>query len=210
MKRAVPRSGIWPLLLSLAAIAAPPVQASQLVPQNLKQMIKASDLIVTGEVSKLTDGVKDGIPFTEVTLKVKGSIKADLASNSSYTFRQYGLLKPRKMADGRYLLPARIEGMATWTMGEKVTTFFNKPAGRTGLVTPVGLAQGKFTSAGSKASNSFNNNGLFRGVTVDPRYLNASEAALLATKSGGVETGVLLQLVKRAVQENWIERGVMR
>jgi hypothetical protein len=210
-KRApVAASAILPLVLGLAALCAPQAQASQLVPQNLAQMIKVSDLIVIGEVSKLSDGIDDGVPYTEVTLKVKGSIKRDLAANSSYSFRQYGLLKPRKMADGRYLLPSKIEGMPTWTMGEKVTAFLNKPATRTGLTTPVGLAQGKLTAGGANSANSFNNRGLFAGMKVEPGVLSVNETAMLASKGGPVQTGVLLQLVKRAVKEQWIAKGVMR
>ena len=208
MKRISPSAQLT--ALALAALLAPQAQATQLVPQNLKQMIRASDVIVTGEVSKVSDGIQDGVPYTEVTLKVKGSIKRELASGSQYRFRQYGLLKPRKLADGRYLLPSKIEGMPSWAVGEKVTTFLNKPAALTGLVTPVGLAQGKFTAGGAKAANSFNNQDLFKGLVVDHNRLNANEAAMLATQSGPVETGVLLQLVKRAVAEQWIEKGVMR
>lgn len=211
MNRSVCRRWQWlsvPVLLGLSAL--PPAQASQLVPQNLKQMIAASDVIVTGEVSKLTDGIQDGVPYTEVTLKVKGSIKKDLAKDSSYKFRQYGLLKPRKMADGRFLLPAKIEGMATWKVGENVTTFLNRPSVHNGLTSPVGLAQGKLTVGGSKAANAFNNRDLFKGVAVEAQELTAPEAAMLASTSGPVETGVLLQLVKKAVKEHWVERGVMR
>ena len=110
---AVKRHAVLPGVFILAAAAMAPLQASQLVPQNLKQMIHEADVIVTGEVSKITDGVDNGLPFTEVTMKVNSSIKRDMAVNSNYTFRQYGLLKPRKLQDGRYLLPAKIEGMAT-------------------------------------------------------------------------------------------------
>lgn len=198
------------LLLSLAALGAAPAQASQLVPQNLKQMIHAADVIVSGEVSKVTDGIEHGLPYTEVTLKVKSSLKRDLAANSSYKFRQYGLLKPRKLPDGRYLLASKIEGMAVWTVGEKVTTFLNQPASRSGLVTPVGLAQGKFTANGAQLANSFNNRDLFKGMTVDPSVLNANEAAMLASHGGGMDAGVLNNFVKRAVNEQWIAKGVMR
>ena len=198
------------LAIAAAALIAPPADASQLAPQNLKQMIKVSDLIVSGEVSKLADGIQDGVPYTEITLKVKGSIKRDLAPGSTFSFRQYGLLKARKMADGRFLLPAKIEGMPTWTVGENVTTFLNRPASRTGLVTPVGLAQGKFTAGGAKSANSFNNRGLFKDMQVDAQVLRPAEAAMLASKGGPVETGVMLQLVKRAVKEQWIAKGVMR
>jgi hypothetical protein len=197
--------------LALAlALAAPSARATQVVHQNLKQMIAASDLIVSGEVTKVTDGLQRGVPFTEVTVEVKQSLKKSLASGSSYTFRQYGLLKARKISGNRYLLPARIEGMPTWTVGEQMMTFLNKPAKGTGLVTPVGLAQGKLTIAGGKVANSFNNANLFQGVTVDPKVLKAGEAALLQTRSGPVDQGTLFHLVGRAVNEQWIKTGAMR
>jgi hypothetical protein len=204
----IPRA--LPAALGLVALMAAPAQASQLVPQNLKQMIGKADLIVTGEVSKVTDGLQGNLPYTEVTLKVKGSFKRSLASGSSYRFRQYGLLKPRKMPDGSFMLPAKIEGMPNWTVGEQVTAFLNKPAAHTGLTTPVGLTQGKFTGGGSQAANSFNNQGLFKGMKVDPSYLRPGEAAMLARPAGAIDTGVLLQFVGRAVKEQWIESGVMR
>jgi hypothetical protein len=197
-------------VLVLASTAMTPLHASQLVPQNLKQMIHAADVIVTGEVTKVTDGVDNGLPFTEVTMKVNSSIKREMTVGSNYSFRQYGLLKPRKMNDGRYLLATKIEGMATWTVGEKVTAFMNKPASRSGMRTPVGLAQGKFTHSGSQMANSFDNRGLFNGMTVDPSVLNANEKAMLAKPAGAVQGDVLTSLVKRAVKEQWIEKGVMR
>ena len=196
-------------LLTLLLLAAP-VQASQLPSQNLKQMIQAADVIVSGEVNKLSDGIENGLPFTQVTVKVQGSIKRELAVNSDFTFRQYGLLKTRKLADGRYMLATKIEGMPTWTVGEKITSFMNKPGARSGFSTPVGLAQGKFTASGAQMANSFNNRDLFKGMTVDPSALNTHEAAMLASKGGAVEGGVLTNFVKRAVKEQWIEKGVMR
>jgi len=207
---AIRRHVLLPGVFILAAALVAPSQASQLVPQNLKQMIHASDVIVTGEVSKITDGLDNGLPFTEVTMKVNSSIKRDLAVNSNYVFRQYGLLKPRKMKDGRFLLATKIEGMATWTVGEKVTTFMNKPASRSGMVTPVGMAQGKFTYSGGQAANSFDNRNLFKGMSVDAGVLSDRESAMLAKQAGSVEGDVLVNLVKRAVKEQWIEKGVMR
>jgi hypothetical protein len=204
------RHGALACALLFAVIWVAPVHASQLVPQNLKQMIRESDVIVTGDVVKVTDGIEKGIPYTEVTMKVSGSVKRDMKVNSSFVFRQYGLQKTRRMSDGRYLLPTKIEGMATWTVGEKVTTFMNRPVGRSGMRTPVGMAQGKFTYSGSRAANSFDNRGLFQGVTVKPGLLSARESAMLAKSSGAVEGDVLLNLVRRAVAEQWIEKGVMR
>lgn len=197
------------LLGGLAALLAP-AHATQLVHQNLKQMIHAADLIVSGDVAKVSDGMAHGLPFTEVTLKVKGSVKRDLAAGSSYKFRQYGLLKHRRLPDGRYLLATRIEGMPTWTVGEKVTVFMNKPSAVSGLTTPVGLAQGKLTGSGSQVANAFDNRGLFQGMQVDASVLSPLEADMLKRNSGTVDGGVLNQLVHRAVKEQWIEKGVMR
>ena len=207
---AIKRHALATSVFVLAATALTPLHASQLVTQNLKQMIQEADVIVTGEVSKVTDGIENGLPFTEVTMKVNSSVKRDLAMNSNYSFRQYGLLKPRKLQDGRYLLATKIEGMATWTVGEKVTTFMNKPASRTHMTTPVGLAQGKFTYSGAQVANSFENRGLFKGMSVDASVLNAKESAMLAKPAGPVEGEVLMNFVKRAVKEQWIEKGVMR
>lgn len=197
------------LLGGLAALL-PAAQATQLVHQNLKQMIHAADLIVSGEVAKVSDGMDRGLPFTEVTLKVKGSLKRDLAAGSSYKFRQYGLLKHRRLADGRYLLATRIEGLPSWTVGEKVTVFMNKPSARSGLTTPVGLAQGKLTGSGSQVANAFDNRGLFQGMEIDASVLSPLEADMLKRNSGAVDGGVLNTLVRRAVSEQWIEKGVMR
>lgn len=198
-------------MLAAMLVCAPAVQATQLPPQNLSQMIAKADLIVSGEVIAVKDGIQDGMPYTEITLKVAGSVKRDLAPKSSYTFRQFGLLKARKMADGRYLLPAKIEGMPTWAVGERVMTFMNKPTSVTGLSTPVGLAQGKFNINGSKASNSFNNVGLFEGVQVVTRgLLRAPETNMLSKTSGAVDVNVLQGLVSRAVKNNWIATGALR
>lgn len=215
--RALPSAARRPRLALLSALllallaGASSVQATQLPTQNLSQMIAKADLIVSGEVVAVKDGIHDGVPYTEVTLKVAGSVKQDLAPKSSYTFRQFGLLKARKMADGRYLLPAKIEGMPTWAVGERVMTFMNKPTAKSGLSTPVGLAQGKFSINGSKATNSFNNVGLFEGVQVVTRgLLRAPETNMLSKTSGAVDVNVLQGLVSRAVKNNWIATGAMR
>ncbi len=211
-----PRTGPLLRLASLSAVfgacalLATTAQATQLVHQNLSKMIRAADVIVSGEVIKVSDGIANGVPFTEISVKVKNSAKKTLAANSVYTFRQYGLLKARKLPDGRFMLPAKIEGMPSWTVGERVLSFMNKPASGTGLVTPVGLAQGKFTTTGTSVSNSFNNRALFEGVKVNADVLRPEEAALLAKTSGGIDASSLQHLVQRAVTEQWIEKGVMR
>lgn len=219
MKRPTPPAPT--LLALLLAGTALQAQATQLVPQNLTQLVAKADVIVIGRVSAVKDGISpEGLPFTEVTLQVSGSAKRELVAksrgngqpqaSSEFSFRQYGLLKPRRMPDGRFLLPAKIEGMPTWTVGEQVISFMNRPAARTGLTTPVGLAQGKLTINGTKAANSFNNVGLFDNVAVNSGLLHRDESTMLNQRAGGVEVAVLQGLVQRAVANNWVSTGAMR
>lgn len=198
------------LIAGLSLLLPQPAQATQLPRQNLAQLIGRADLIVSGQVTAVKDGIQDGLPYTEITLKVSSSAKKTLAPQSSYSFRQYGLLRARKMNDGRYLLPARIEGMPSWQVGEKVMAFMNKPAARSGFSTPVGLAQGKLSITGNKASNGFNNVGLFEGLEVTPGLLRRNEARMLENRSGGVDLNTLQGLVQRSLKNNWLATGAMR
>jgi len=54
------------------------------------------------------------------------------------------------------------------------------------------------------------NLGLFQNVSVDPSLLNDNDKRLMATKKGAVNADSLLSLVRRAVNDKWIERGKMR
>jgi len=198
------------LMLGAGLLAAPAARATQLPTQNLAQLIGRADLIVSGQVTALKDGIQDGLPYTEITLQVSHSAKKKLTPKSSYTFRQYGLLRARKLDDGRYLLPARIEGMPDWQVGEQVMAFMNKPAARSGFRTPVGLAQGKLNINGNKASNGFNNVGLFEGMVVRPGLLLRAEARMLENRAGGVDLNTLQGLVQRSLKNNWLATGAMR
>lgn len=197
--------------LLAAALAALPAVATQLVPANLTRLIGQADLIVSGKVKNVTDGIDaNGMPYTEVTIAVGASAKKKLSPRSDFKFRQYGLLKPRKMPDGRILVTRAPEGFPLWTKEEQVVAFMYKPASKTGLRTTVGLAQGKFTANGGRLTNAQLNQGLFSGVQVDPGLLTPSESAMLGGPAGAVETHALMSLVHRAVAGQWIEKGVMR
>ncbi len=206
----------WRTLLALAmalligAFGAPIASAAQLVPQNLTKLIGSADVIVAGTVKNVSDGLQDGVPYTEVTITVASTAKKSLAPRSQFKFRQFGLLKPRKMPDGRTLLAMAPEGFALWRKDEQVIAFMYKPATKTGLRTTVGLAQGKLTTLGGRTANAFNNRGLFANVEVQPGLLTASEADMLKKPSGDVDSDALMKLVGRAVAGQWVERGVMR
>lgn len=197
---------------ALVLLAGAVAQAATLRQQNLTRLISESDSIVEGTVRSVTDGIDaNGIPYTEVTIHVRSSAKGTIADDSDYTFRQFGLLEPRKFEDGSVLLAVTPEGFAHWHEGESIVAFLYKPASRTGLQTTVGLAQGKLArfDAGTRLANEFGNAGLFEGVTIDPGLTTPEEKNMLTTP-GPVDTDTFMNLVFRAVTERWIENGEMR
>ena len=187
-----------------------PVSATKLKPQNLTQLIQQSESILAGTVRSVTDGIDaNGVPYTEVTIAVGAKSKGKVKTGQDYTFRQFGLLKPRQFPDGRQLLAVSPEGFPRWAEGEYVIAFMYSPAARTGLQTTAGMAQGKFTSINGQLANQFNNHRLFDGVAIDPSLISTREAAML-NAGGAVDTEVFMGLVGRAITEGWIENGGMK
>lgn len=200
------------LILFAAAGALLPASASatQLVPHNLTKLIASADVIVSGRVKNVTDGMDNGIPYTEVTLAVASSAKKKLAPRSEFKFRQFGMSKARKLPNGKFFLGQAPEGFAKWIKDEQVIAFMYRPAAKTGLRTTVGLEQGKFTTMGGRTANADFNRNLFAGVKVNPGLLNTAEAQMLNKPAGEVDAAALLSLVHRAVAGQWIEKGAMR
>jgi len=211
----VPRSSCHSRLC-LAAVAAavvlgaPAAHAAKLKQQNLTRLIADAQQIVAGKVTRVADGVSPrGLPYTEITIAVADSAKGELRGGKPYTFRQFGLLEPRKMPNGRVLVAVTPEGFPRWQEGEQVVAFLYRPANRTGLQTTAGLAQGKLTVLDGRIANEFNNRGLFEGVQVSDDLLSEKERAMLKSQ-GPVDAATFVGLVGRAVTENWVARGEMR
>lgn len=199
--------------LAIAAaflLAAPGAQAMKLKNQNLTQLISDAESIVFGTVKSVSDGVaKNGMPYTEITLSVGSIAKGKISEGNDYTFRQFGLLKPRSMGNGKQLIAVAPEGFARWNEGETVAAFLYKPASKTGLQTTAGMTQGKFTLVNGKLSNEFNNAGLFEGVEIDSSLLSSEQRNMLTTP-GAVDASAFMDLVGRAVEEQWIANGEMK
>jgi len=176
---------------------------------TIVDLLRQSELIVRGHVVNVTDGVDPrGIPYTEVTLRVEETAKGEAAGN--YTFRQFGLLKPRKMANGLTNLMVTPSSWATFRKGEETILFLHKPAAWTGLRTTAALGQGKFNVQMAGAVNQVNNSGLFNDVQVEPALLGSAEKRVWATKKGAVNAKSFMSLVKQAVAGQWVEKGMMR
>ena len=176
--------------------------------QNIVDLVNYSEIIIRGNVVEVTDGFDENdLPYTQVTVEVKETLRGDVSGE--YTFRQFGLLKPR-VIDGRKYIGITPIGWATYAASEDVILFLSPAASLTGLRTTAGLGQGKFAVTAGGATSQNDNLGLFQKVTVDPSVLNDNDKRLLATKKGAVNADSLLSFVRRAVNDKWIEKGKMR
>jgi len=176
---------------------------------TIVDLLQHSEFIVRARVLSVNDGIDShGIPYTEVKLQVFESLKGQV--NGEFTFRQFGLLKPRKMENGLTNLMVTPASWATFTQGEETILFLHKQAAWTGLRTTAGLGQGKFNVQMAGAVNQVNNSGLFQNVYVDPTVLGTNEKRVMATAKGPVNAKSFAALVKHAVDGQWVEKGKMR
>ena len=171
------------LLVSIAilALSANVAFAKNIKKQNLLELMNHTDSILVGTVTKKTDGFHKGLPFTEITIKVGQSVKGDHGEN--YTFRQFGLIEPKSMGDGRVNLMVTPAGWPTYTKGEQVMLFLHKAASETGFQTTAGLTQGKFTVRGDRVANGIDNDALFAGLHVNSKLTPTQED--LVNQAGG-------------------------
>jgi hypothetical protein len=196
------------LFAALLALGGTRAKAMSLLQQNIVDLLADSELIVTGTVENVTDGIDSkGVPYTEVTLTVSEAIRGDV--HGTYSFRQFGLVDPRPTADGRMLMMPAPDGFPRYTPGEDVVLFLRPRAAWTGLRTTSGLAQGKFTVGPGRLENGTGNTGLFRDVTLAPGLSREADRRLLTTASGTLNPEAFLSFVRRAVAERWVETGRM-
>jgi hypothetical protein len=197
-------AGIYLLLAGASAVAT--IQQRE---SNIVELVGKAELILRGSVKSVTDGIDpQGLPYTEVTLRVAEAIRGEVGTE--YTFRQFGLLKPRSMGNGMVNLMVTPAGWTTYAQGEEAILFLNRHAKYTGLQTTVGLGRGKFKVSMAGASNDANNSGLFARVKVDPQLLVGSDRRVMSTNKGAVDTKAFVSLVRKAVKGRWVESGSMR
>jgi hypothetical protein len=208
----LPRNAAWACAGLLCALALAPSGAQATTVRrhlSLIDLLKESETIVHGRVKSVTDGIDSrGIPYTEVTLQVAEALKGQ--TGAEYTFRQFGLLAPRKMGDGRVNLMVTPAAWSTYQKGQEAIYFLRKPAAWTGLRTTAGLSQGQFKVSVGGVSNGASNAGLFDRVQVDPGLLGETEQRVMATSSGALNARGFKALVKQAVEGKWVETGRMR
>jgi len=192
--------------MAVLALGVNVAQAKSMKKQNFLALMNATDSIVIGTVTQKTDGFQQGLPYTEITLDVGQSIKGD--HGSSYTFRQFGLIEPKSMGNGKVNLMVTPAGWPTYTEGERVMLFLHTPASATGFQTTAGLNQGKFSIRGDRIANDTGNDALFAGLQIN-RQLSPEFQDLVNQPSGSYAAEDFLALVRTAVEEKWIENGVI-
>jgi hypothetical protein len=112
------------------------------------------------------------------------------------------------MGNGRVNLMVTPAGWPTYVEGEQVMLFLHKPASQTGFQTTAGLDQGKFSIRGSQVANGLGNDALFAGVTISAS-LPRQQRDLVNQAGGAYQAEAFFALVRQAVEQQWIETGVM-
>jgi hypothetical protein len=203
LKKIFRRAG---LAVALAILGAAPASALSVRESNVVDLLSEANDIVVGKVQSVTDGLNErGIPFTEVTMAVSESIRGQISG--TYRFRQFGLLKPRPMADGRTMMPAP-EGFPRYTPGEEVVLFLRPSAAWTGFRMPAGVSQGKFVIGPGRVANEMGNASLYRNVRLEKGLASAREGRMM-DDGGAANPETFLTFVRRAVRERWVETGRM-
>ena len=201
-------SRVFTLLASLLVIAVSMnvANAKNIKKQNLLELLTHTDSILVGTVENKTDGFQNGLPYTEITVTVSKSVKGD--HGSTYTFRQFGLIAPKSMGDGRVNLMVTPAGWPTYVKGERVMLFLHKAASETGFQTTAGLTQGKFTVRGDQIANGTENDALFARMKIQAP-LNPDHQDLVNQPGGSYKAEAFFSLIKTAIEEDWIANGVM-
>ena len=203
-------AAVSPALVTTNSTAVQTTQAEsvQSGAPNIVDLIADSETIISGAVKEVTDGFENGIPYTQVTIEVKETLRGQVGEE--YTFRQFGLTQPRKMENGKVYIGTTPEGWSKYEVNEDAMFFLYKPASMTGLQTTTGLGHGKVMFKGGNAISQTGNEGLFENVDVNAGLLNDKDKRLLATKRGAVNAEGFKSFVRRAVNGKWIEGGKLR
>ena len=189
------------LTVCLVFLGALAVHGTTLEKMNVAKLIQNSELILVGDIVNLTDGFNgNNLPYTEITLRVREAIKG--SAGGLYTFRQFGLMAPRDMGDGRVYVGVSPAGWPKFRTGEEVMVFLYTTTSL-GFQSSAGLMQGKFNIQDSQLFNEINNIGLFQDVAVDPALLTEEEQKMLDAAQGKCPAETFRGFVRKAVQQNW-------
>ena len=173
-----------------------PARASKVRPMDLEEMTERAGRIISGRCLRVRAVEESGIglPATEVTFQVDRTLKGKAGD----------LLTIRQPASLPGAGEARILGLPRFRPGEEVILFLYGESA-SGLTSPVGLGQGKFTVFTDKAGrrwavNGHGNRNLSRG--------RAAEAGGPAAEAHpGIAADLLLERVRTLLRPEPGDRG---
>lgn len=168
---------------------------------NINDLIGNGDLIIVATVMNMSDGFdSSGLPYTDVTVQVHETLQGN--ANGMYTFRQFGLMAPRDMGNGRTYLGVSPDGFPKFSVGQEVVLFLYAQTGL-GFQSTAGLLQGKFDVRNGEVSNGIDNLDLFKDAVADEAMLDDAEVKMLQQKKGPVQKDTLISFVNKAVENGW-------
>lgn len=88
--------------------------------------------------------------------------------------------------------------------------FLYKSGSQTGFRSTVGLLQGTFKKRNGEYVNGVGNEELFRDVVAPTNELTFDEQEMMRQRIGGIPAETLIDFVKKAVQNRWVENGKLQ
>jgi len=167
---------------------------------NVAKLIEYSELILVGQVVSITDGFDgNNLPYTEITLHVNEAIKG--AAGGSYAFRQFGLMAPRDLGNGRTYVGVSPDGWPKFQVDEQVIVFLHAKTSL-GFQSSAGLLQGKFVIEDSQVFNEINNVGLFDDIELRPQVLTEAEQKMIDAAQGKLPEETFRGFVRKAIDKD--------
>lgn len=189
-------SMVMALLLPLSA-----AHGSTVEKMNISDLIGNGDLIIVATVVNMSDGFDgSGIPYTDITVQVHETLQGN--ANGMYTFRQFGLLAPRDMGNGRTFVGVSPDGFPKFAVGQEVVLFLYAETSL-GFQSTAGLLQGKFDVRNGEVANGIDNLDLFKDAVADEAMLDDAEMKMMQQKVGPVHKDTLISFVNKAVANGW-------
>ncbi len=197
------------LTMGYVLVAVTYVWSASVPHRNLAALSNLAKWIFVGKVISVTDNYVEGqLPYTEITFQIRKSIKGGLQEGSNFSYRQVGLLEPRDAGNGLRIAFV-IHGLPQYQVDKEVMVFLYGPSAVSGLTSPVGLLQGKFTIDGDKIFNGINNKNLFANMKIAreeyPGKLSEKYVHILSQTQGPVNTDAFIDLVSKAVKQRIFE-----
>lgn len=172
---------------------------------NLNGLVSKAERIFTGQCISAGEGEikfpKGSIWYAEYIFRISEDIKG--TTGETITFRQYGLINPRKI-DENTVMFNRPVGMPTYEVNQEYMLFLIGDS-ELGLTSPTGLFQGAFLIYHDElnrrvAVNGSQNRGLFRkdaAIELKQFDLTQSEKALVGKSKGAFVLDDFVSVVKK-------------